>query len=251
MRKITKGTSSHRALALANGSPPTTANEATTRWANFYDKAGVLSELIDEQLALCCYSEVRPDRLKVEQTQTSIGFHIEHVLNKSANPHLTFDFNNLAASAFSSASLAYVNKNDVFGGHAGGKQTGQTGPNLIDCHNENGMDFFTFVRRGYIHPRATLSASDNARAVQTIQALNLNASLLVARRRAWWFELEELLNEHLEKNWSIDDLIASILLPINTIDRGPELEEFFSLSRQFFGQRGIRILKSRAPYLLP
>lgn len=51
--------------------------------------------LLNEQYHLCCYSEVRADL-------RGLGYHIEHVENKSQHPERTFDYLNLAASALDS-----------------------------------------------------------------------------------------------------------------------------------------------------
>ncbi|EJT4385593.1 TIGR02646 family protein, partial [Salmonella enterica] len=48
--------------------------------------------LLNEQYHLCCYSEIRADL-------RGLGYHIEHVENKSQQPGRTFDYQNLAASA--------------------------------------------------------------------------------------------------------------------------------------------------------
>jgi uncharacterized protein (TIGR02646 family) len=96
MRCITKQGSGGYHLNLAHGNPPLTDAQATSRWRSFRrHRQQVLQSLLDEQYHLCCYSELRAD-------QESLGYHIEHVENKSQNPPRTFDYGNLAACALDS-----------------------------------------------------------------------------------------------------------------------------------------------------
>ncbi|ELI0860547.1 TIGR02646 family protein, partial [Salmonella enterica] len=71
--------------------------------------------LLNEQYHLCCYSEIRADL-------RGLGYHIEHVENKSQQPGRTFDYQNLAASALDSENGLHLFGINAFGGHARGKQ---------------------------------------------------------------------------------------------------------------------------------
>ena len=85
MRAITKqGTGGHH-LSQSHANPPVTHAQATSRWGSFAHKAHVQQCLLDEQYQLCCYSELRAD-------EEGLGYHIEHVENKSQNPARTFDY---------------------------------------------------------------------------------------------------------------------------------------------------------------
>jgi len=63
----------------------------------------VLQALLDEQYQLCCYSELRAD-------QEGLGYHIEHLENKSQAPARTFDYSNLAASALRGDDLQQLSR---------------------------------------------------------------------------------------------------------------------------------------------
>lgn len=95
MRAITKQGAGGFHLSQSHRDPPTTPEQATSRWGSFAHKSPVMDRLLEEQYHLCCYSEFRPD-------QEGLGYHIEHVENKSQNPARTFDYTNLAASALRS-----------------------------------------------------------------------------------------------------------------------------------------------------
>ena len=96
MRHVIKTQLGTVALLTAHENPPQDADQSTRRWRNFRrDKAAVMVQLINEQYHLCCYSEIRSDL-------RGLGYHIEHVENKSQHPERTFDYQNLAASALDS-----------------------------------------------------------------------------------------------------------------------------------------------------
>lgn len=98
MRFINKQGDGGYALNQAHRHPPTSASEASSRWSSFTGKQQLLDYLLAEQYHLCCYTELRSDQL-------GLGYHIEHVENKSQAPQRTFDYTNLAASALSSQAL--------------------------------------------------------------------------------------------------------------------------------------------------
>lgn len=208
-------------LDKAHQNPPTTANEATSRWSSFGHKDKVQEYLLDEQYGLCCYSEVRADL-------ENLGYHIEHIQPKSQNPPKTFDYSNLAASALSSDDLNNRLKEDVFGGHA---KLSEYDENLfISCHNADCARYFAYLSDGRIEPRVNLNAEDTKRVIYTRDLLNLNSPYLITLRRRWYDELDDLFEEHVDKDWSLEHLAAIDLLPTNQ-----KLSQFFSVTRQFFG----------------
>lgn len=248
MRAITKqGTGGFR-LTVANANPPQTHQQATSRWSSFSSasKAVVLGHLLEEQYHLCCYSEFRPD-------EEGLGYHIEHVENKSQNPPRTFDYTNLAASALDSTTgLKTLKKHKagdpevIFGGHASGKQTGCNMASFISCHQPNCASFFAYLPSdGRVVARVGLTPADAQRAQYTIDLLNLNSPFLVARRRAWAQELDALFEEHAANQWSLEHLAQVDLLPTNG-----KLNRFFSLTRQFYGPLAEQVLTQHAPALL-
>lgn len=246
MKHIDKqGAGSHK-LQKAHANPPNSPEQATTDWHRFRRHKAVLlnDHLLPEQYGLCGYSEVDAEMLR-------LGFHIEHVENKSQNPARTFDYYNLIASAFSSEEglpLAKAQNWELFGGHASGKQghptpvdmTRLVSPLLPDCAR-----FFAYLSNGTVEPQLNLNTQDSARARYTIDILNLNSPFLVSRRQEWWEELDALYEDHLPRGWSIDDLASVVLLP-----RNQRLGQFFTLTRQFFGPVAERLLMLQAPQLV-
>lgn len=240
MRTITKGGGGHY-LSQAHAIPPQTHLQATNRWGNFGQKAAVRQSLLDEQYQLCCYSELRAD-------QEGLGYHIEHVENKSERPARTFDYSNLAASALDSANDLTAFKaqgQEVFGGHASGKQGPVDLTRLVTCHQADCRRHFAYLSDGRVVPTQSLNVQEQDRAQYTIDTLNLNSPYLITRRQQWWNELDTLFQQHTTKNWSLSDLASIDLVPGNQ-----QLSRFFSLTRQFFGQVAEQVLQQHAPQLL-
>lgn len=247
MRAITKqGTGGSYHLSQSHATPPQTPEQATSRWGSFGHKAQVLDRLLEEQYHLCCYSEFRPD-------QEGLGYHIEHVENKSQNPARTFDYSNLAASALdSTVGLKALKKptdtdpENVFGGHASGKRAAVDMMQFISCHQPDCARYFAYLpSSGEVVPRENLAADDKAKATYTIALLNLNSPFLITRRRQWAQELQSLIDQHIEKGWSLAHLAQIDLLP-----SAGKLNRFFSLTRQFYGPLAEQTLAQHAPELL-
>ncbi|NOS89858.1 MAG: TIGR02646 family protein [Methylococcaceae bacterium] len=235
MKPISPQNSGGSRLALAHQHPPTTKDEARSRWRNFGDKALVQAQLLNDQYGLCCYSELRADL-------EGLGYHIEHIRPKSQFPGQTFDYTNLAASALSSDDLNTI-KPDAFGGHA---KRSQFDPALfISCHDADCARYFAYLSDGRIVARDNLNAADTDRANYTIALLNLNSGYLTNRRRRWYDELDQLFEEHVAKHWSLNDLAACDLIPSQQ-----GLSPFFSLTRQFFGPIAEQALQQHAPQLV-
>lgn len=244
MRAIIKQGNGGYHLNQANVRPPATSAEATSRWHTFGHKPVVQISLLHEQYQLCCYSELRSD-------QEGLGYHIEHVENKGQNPSRTFDYVNLAASALDSNGDLGAFKargDEVFGGHASGKQ-GVHGPiNMglfISPHWPDCRRFFTYLSDGRVVPASGLTSQERDQSQYTIDILNLNSPFLVTRRQQWWDELDRLYQEHVDKGWSLPHLIAVDLVP-----SAGRLSRFFSMTRQFFGAVAEQTLHDEAPSLL-
>lgn len=246
MRAITKQSMGGYHLPRSHGNPPSTSEQATSRWGAFSHKSEVLELLLLEQYSLCCYSEFRPD-------QEGLGYHIEHVENKSSNPARTFDYNNLAASALSSnvglQMLKKVNPTDpeaVFGGHASGKRVPYDLTQFISCHQPDCARYFAYLPTdGRVVPHEKLAANEKAQARYTIGLLNLNSAFLMTRRRQWAEELQALFDEHVAQNWTLQHLVHVDLVPCNG-----KLNRFFSLTRQFYGPLAEQALTEHAPSLV-
>jgi uncharacterized protein (TIGR02646 family) len=241
MRFINKQGNGCHYLNPANATPPQDHHQATGRWRSFSHKAALQETLLREQYQLCCYSELRAD-------QENLGYHIEHVENKSQNPSRTFDYTNLAASALHSNNDLPAFKaqgHEIFGGHAAGKQQACDMTRFVSCFQVDCRRFFAYLSDGRVVPAQDLNLQDADRAQYTIDTINLNSPYLITRRRQWWDELDGLFEEHIVKNWSTGDLAAIDLLPANN-----RLSRFFSLTRQFFGQTAEQTLQRHAPELV-
>lgn len=224
-------------LDKAHANPPITAGEATSRWDSFKHKAKVQENLLDDQYGLCCYSELRADL-------EGLGYHIEHLCPKSIYPVGTFDYANLAASALSKDDLNIFKtiKEDTFGGHA--KLSAYDPALFISCHDPDCARYFAYLSDGRVVPRDKLDNFEKDRANYTIGLLNLNSLYLVNRRRRWHDELDQLFEEHLDKQWSVEHLAAIDLIPSNK-----RLSQFFSLTRQFFGLVAEHVIQQQLPEL--
>ncbi len=244
MRAIQKQGNEGFHLNQSHDSPPQTSEQAISRWRSFNYKANLLQCLLTEQYHLCCYSELRAD-------QEGLGYHIEHVENKSQNPSRTFDYSNLAASALQSEYLGSAFKgrsSEIFGGHAAGKTGSQALVNMqkfIHPYCSDCRRFFSYLSDGRVVPADDLSSVEHDQAKYTIGTLNLNSPFLVTRRKQWWDELDALYQDHIIKGWSLPDLAAVDLVPTND-----KLSRFFSLTRQFFGPIAEKTLQQQAPALV-
>jgi uncharacterized protein (TIGR02646 family) len=243
MRSIKKVPGSGQVLVWRALPPPQTGAEASAKWGDLDRKAGagararLLAELLDEQYGLCCYSEIDAER-------HGLGYHIEHVWNKRQYPALTFKYQNLAASALATDDLKHLSV-DAFGGHAKGKQASVDVAHFVSCHQPDCHKFFAYLSDGRIVPSRSLDEVDKAKAVHTIDQLNLNSPFLMVLRQTWSDELAQLFAQHLADDWSLPHLAMVDLVP-----SGGRLNEFFSLTRQFYGQLGEAVLAEHAPELV-
>ncbi|HCL5323892.1 TPA: TIGR02646 family protein [Salmonella enterica subsp. salamae serovar 51:c:-] len=224
----------------ANENPPQDSDQSTRRWRNFRrDKADLMTLLLNEQYHLCCYSEIRADL-------RGLGYHIEHVENKSQQPVRTFDYQNLAASALDSGNGLPPLGINAFGGHSRGKQEAVDMAKFIHCHMSGCSRYFAYLSDGRIVPADELNAQEMERAEYTIDLLNLNSGFLQTERRNHWEELEQLFDEHIEKDWDLHQLLQLELVPSSD----HKLHEFFSITRQFFQQEAEQVLHIHAPALI-
>ncbi|BBN60219.1 retron system putative HNH endonuclease, partial [Hydrogenovibrio marinus] len=224
MRFIHKTGSGGYRLSQANMTPPVTAALAKSRWKSFGDKLRLNVRLTDEQEGLCAYSEIRPDL-------NSLDSHIEHVKPKSQFPTQTFDYNNLVMSALSSDDLhnSSFGQQDRFGGHA--KSSKYSAALFISPLDVNCFKFFSYLSDGRVVASLSLDDGETSRANYTINLLNLNCPYLVNLRKNWIDELDQLIDEHIQKNWDLSSLENIYLLPVSN-----KLLQFFSASSQRFGK---------------
>ncbi len=245
------------ALLQAHQTPPASSDEATRRWHGFAPcKQAVIDRLLQDQYMLCCYSELRADL-------HGLGYHIEHIENKSQNPQRTFDWSNLAASALSSDEglpklasyrAAIPGKVEVnFGGHAREKQNQVDTVQFVSIRDPQCASYFAYLSNGEMGPNLNRSLADQTRAEYTIRLLNLNSPYLVTLRRNLWDELDALLAQHLDQGWSVEHLCQGEMTPhgCHTAPHYlPALNSFFSLTRQFFGPVAEKTLRQCAPGLV-
>lgn len=243
MRHVTKTQRGTIALFTAHENPPQDSEQSTKRWRSFRrDKAAIMALLINEQYHLCCYSEIRADL-------RGLGYHIEHVENKSQQPERTFDYQNLAASALDSGpngGLFQLKSKSAFGGHSLGKQDAVDMAKFIHCHISDCSRYFAYLSDGRIVPSDGLNAQETEKAQYTIDLLNLNTGFLQTERRKHWEELEQLFDEHIEKGWDLHQLLQLDLVP----SPDHKLHEFFSITRHFFQHEAEQVLQSHAPALI-
>lgn len=236
MKLISKTGNGIYQLERSNQTPPTSSDQATSRWGSFGYKNLLTQQLSQEQYGLCAYSEVRPEQL-------GIGTHIEHVEPKSNNPARTFDYNNLVLCALSSDDLKIINSQDLFGGHA---KLGQYDAELfLSCLEVGCSSYFIYLSDGKVEPSQLLTLSEKERAIYTRDLLNLNSPYLVTQRKNWLDELDALIDEHIENDMSLPDLAAIDLLATND-----KLSPFFTATRQRFGPVAEQLLETDAPELL-
>lgn len=228
MRTIDKSQEGYHHLDKPRANPPANAAQAETRWRAFGHKRELSGLLKDEQFGLCAYTELRPDMAR-------LGTHIEHIKPKSIYHDLTFDYQNLVLSALSDADLQTLARENVFGGHA---KTGQFDEaRFISPLNPRSAEYFTYVSDGRVVPNNKLPDIEQANAQYTIDVLNLNADYLVTERAKWIDEIDEWIDEHIQKDMSLPHLAAVYLLP-----RDGRFDPFYSAARQRFGPLAEQLL---------
>jgi len=222
---------------LQNKNAPVSSGAAQTAWKNFKKKEALNTVLLDEQLHLCAYTELRPDQL-------GLSTHIEHVKPKSKFPAQTFDYRNLVASILNHRDLQSYAKADQFGGHAKGNHYDKR-HFMSPLKASARRNYFLYLCDGRVVPSEKKSRRYQKKAKHTIDLLNLNAPLLVNQRKRWIEELEEWLDEQLEAGTPIEDIALVDLIPTKG-----KLNSFFTATRQFFYPKSEKVLKDYAPYLL-
>lgn len=125
---------------------------------------------------LCVYCEERLDKY---------GFHIEHVLSKSLNPPLTFEYSNLSLSCTEDGTLSSeTTDNPISCGHALLKRKNNYDENLFIKPTEVGSNsLFQYKMNGELAPANGISPDDVLRVEHTIKVLNLDCLRLNRDRR--------------------------------------------------------------------
>jgi uncharacterized protein (TIGR02646 family) len=229
MRSVAKG-NGHYQLNQRNAAPPAISDEATAAWGNFRHKARTRDLCFAEQFGLCAYSEIRLD-------DNDLGMHLDHVEPKSVNPSRTFDHGNLLLSAIDDAKKRKLIRQDVFGGHY--RQSRFSSIEFINPLWPDCRRYFHYASDGKIEPALGLSFSYASKARYTIEVLNLNAPILVNRRRRWLEELEDVIDD------LIDDRVHfGLFAEAELCDTNACLQQFHSAARQRFGAFGERVIQA-------
>ena len=157
-----------------NGVPANPRNA----WSHFstQGKKDIHDGLIPLQHGLCVYCEEKLDKY---------GFHIEHILSKSLNPPLTFEYSNLSLSCIEDGTISSeTTDNPISCGHALLKRRNIYDEDLFIKPTEIGSNsLFQYKMNGKLAPANGISPNDVLRVKHTIKVLNLDCSRLKRDRR--------------------------------------------------------------------
>ena len=191
-----------------NGVPQNPRNA----WNNLSTEAKkeVHNSLTLLQNGLCVYCE---------ENLYKYGFHIEHILSKTLNPLLTFEYTNLSLSCIENGTISSeTTDNPISCGHAPLKRDNIYDENLFIKPTEIGSSsLFQYKINGEIAPADGISTHDISRVEHTIEVLNLDCLRLNRDRR-------EIINEGL-----------NIILDL--INNTAALEYFFDLEFQLVNNK--------------
>lgn len=230
MRAVAKG-GGHFALAarwVAHQAEIASGTASTNAWNNFGNKAGTRAACLAEQFSLCAYSELLLD-------ETDLGMHLDHVKPKSKFRSDTFSHANLLLSAIDDIGARALMAQDVFGGHARGNRYHPVW--FIHPLKPDSRRFFHYASDGRIEPRRGMSTRDRRRALYTIGVMNLNAPILVNRRRRWIEEIEDEIDKLLGDVAALEYFAMVELCPT-----GDRLRPFHSAVRSRFGTLGEAVI---------
>jgi uncharacterized protein (TIGR02646 family) len=159
-------------------------------WGSFSTegKKEIHNSLTPLQNGLCVYCE---------QKLSMYSFHIEHILSKSLNPFLTFEYTNLSLSCIEDGSISdETTTNPISCGHSPLKRINEYDETLfIKPTEQNCNALFRYKHNGEITYAKNLSQFDIDRVEHTIEVLNLDCLRLKRDRRE---TIEEGLNSILE-----------------------------------------------------
>lgn len=235
MRAVSKG-GGHSALTkrwtvhqaqIAGGAASNNA------WSNFRKRQGTIASCLAEQFSLCAYSEIHLN-------DVDLGMHLDHVKPKSKFPNDTFSHTNLLLSAIDDIGARSLVAQDVFGGHARGNRYHPVW--FIHPLKPDSRRFFHYASDGRIEPRRGLSTRDRRRASYSIGIMNLNAPILVNRRRRRIEEIEDEVDKLLDQPMALQNFAMAELCP-----SGGRLRQFHSAVRSRFGAIGENVLAQHCP----
>ncbi|MGF1767249.1 TIGR02646 family protein [Enterovibrio makurazakiensis] len=260
MRTIKKGAAGNRNLIVAqrNNGVPVDSESAARAWSNFTDHNDSLCyKLLIEQYGLCCYTELNLSDLR---RHNSVGAHFEHEQPKSIYPNRTFDESNILRCVLSSDDLSVYSGNFRFGGHYKDNNPNHSynpnmfiSPQMINC-----LSYFSYLTiDGTILPNANLTQLEAQKAQFTIDILNLNAPFLKAERERWLKEIDEIIDDLINRQdvHALENL-AECELTLTTRSHPdlnkapfPQLQSFHSATRALFGALGERVIQQHCPQI--
>ena len=167
-------------------------------WDAFGGKGEIATALEPVQKGLCPYCE---------ESLTTWGHHIDHVVPKTGHPPGTFLFENLVICCINAHQLPAP-----WGTSCGHFRGGEYNPVLFvkptepDC-----SDYFSCRLSGELRPAPGLSADREARAEYMIRELNLKCERLNRRRRDWITMMQKMMaglgNDEEAIKWYLRDCL--------------------------------------------
>lgn len=208
MRRLVKGPEPVLPLTPSGGEPTTLSAWAAvgddgkprTEWSELQNpmKRALTERLLADQGGLCgyCGFRVAPGTKPSIDAPEPEGCHIDHILPRAHNEHLTFDFGNMLVSCNGYTSFP-ESERDQHGTHCGDRKGNWPKPDQLDefvsplaadCEAA-----FRFVD-GEIGPALGLPPAREAAAARTIDNLALNHPRLTESRAVAIRELEDRVN---------------------------------------------------------
>ena len=158
---------------------PTNPKKAWTSFGRGGGKIEIRDILYPLQKGLCVYCEEKLDKY---------NFHIEHILSKTKNPHLTFEYTNLSLSCMKELDELEIT-------HGITEELRSCGHSILKSKNKyikilfinptekNSNTLFSYVSTGKITYNKECSDFDKLRINHTIKVLNLDCLRLDRDRR--------------------------------------------------------------------
>lgn len=208
---------------LANRKEKGIPENPSNSWNSFNGKDELKVALTHLTFGLCAYCENRLD--------TNLGSHIEHILSKSLNPELTFEYTNLMLSCIQDGKVEDdTDTNPVSCGHSPLKKENNYNEELFIKPTELNVEkYFSFEVNGKIIPKAGLNSVETQKVEHTLDVLNLNCNRLTRQRHKIIVEGYEIISE-LKSDEEINNLISLETDKVN----GKYLFSFINLRRQHF-----------------
>jgi uncharacterized protein (TIGR02646 family) len=151
------------------------ASNPMEAWNKFSGKDELRQDLLLIQKGLCAYCE--------NKLNTDLGYHIEHIVPKAGNPHLTFEYTNLILSCIASEQLK--NNTATSGISCGHAKKSMYDKDLFVSPASTGCErYFRYELNGEIVPNPHLDSNNRDKATYTIDLLKLNCLRLIRERES-------------------------------------------------------------------